>query len=112
MILLAVAAAAFLGAAARAAITDLDGSFNRQLLGTIAVNVLGAFALGVLTTLEPSTNVIKVIGVGALGALTTFSTAIAQLECIGRERDTRSALGVGVASLALIVIAAWLGTRW
>lgn len=111
MIVFGVLAAACLGAAVRAVVTDLDGSFNRQLLGTIVVNVLGAFALGMLVAADVSNTAVRIIGVGALGALTTFSTAMSQIECIARERSIGHAIAVGVGSLGLIVFSAWLGLR-
>ncbi len=111
MIVFGIVAAAFLGAAVRALITDLDGSFNRHFVGTLIVNVLGAFALGVLVGADVSSATLHAVGVGTLGALTTFSTAISQIECIARERTTGYAVAVGAGSLGLILVAAWLGLR-
>lgn len=111
MIVLGVVAAAVLGAAVRALITDLDGSFNRQLVGTLIVNVFGAFVLGALVAADVSATTLRIIGIGALGALTTLSTAVSQVECIARERGTGRAVAVGVGSLGLIMFAAWLGLR-
>lgn len=98
---------AAVGAIIRAVVTSLDASFNRQLAGTLAVNLVGAFLLGLLY--GSSTNTLLVVGVGGLGSLTTFSTFIAQVECIQREGKTSDAalylLGAAIAGVTM----AWIG---
>jgi fluoride exporter len=59
------------------------GSYARYALsgrawGTFAVNVSGAFALGVLTGLEVTGDALLMLGTGLLGAYTTFSTWIVE----------------------------------
>ncbi len=111
MIVFSIAAAAFLGAALRAAATDLDGSFNRQLAGTLVVNVVGAFALGAVVAADVSNETFRVVGVGALGALTTFSTAVSQIECMASQRGALHSIAVAAGSLALVLAAAWCGMQ-
>jgi len=74
--------------------------------GTLAVNVLGSFMVGLLHA--SSARALVVIGVGGLGSLTTFSTFISQVECIDREGSRRDAvlyllgtvvLGIGAGAL-------------
>jgi CrcB protein len=59
------------------------GALSRHLLGeridartidTLAVNVLGSFALGALVTAPVDDSVLLVFGTGFCGAFTTFST--------------------------------------
>ena len=104
----AMVLAAFVGAALRALVTDLDGSFQRQFVGTLVANIAGAFALGVVSQRTFSSELMQAIGVGGLGAFTTFSTAMLQIECIGRF-DRWRAIGATVASFTAILGAAWLG---
>lgn len=79
--ILAIGSGGFLGAILRA---YLNGAFNRQLphvlpFGTLGVNLLGSFILGILfaffthTTLFSATTK-SFLSTGLLGALTTYST--------------------------------------
>ena len=79
--------------------------------GTLAVNVSGAFILGLLTGAALSGDGLRLLGTGLLGAYTTFSTWA--LEAHRQAEDGRSAgalLNLG-ASLALGLAAAWAGRR-
>lgn len=102
-----VIVAGAIGTLLRVLITDIDADFNRQLIGTLAVNVVGSFVLGVLSATDG--NLAVIIGVGALGALTTFSTLISQVECINREASSAKAAGYLAASLVIGVAAALVG---
>lgn len=74
--------------------------------GTLAVNVVGSFALGLLAGAGEVTTV--VLASGALGSLTTFSTLA--VETIGLwRRSRRRAAAYAAASLAGGVAAAYLG---
>jgi len=42
--------------------------------GTLTVNVLGSFVLGLLTALDPGTDLLLLVGTGACGSFTTFSS--------------------------------------
>lgn len=107
MIVLGFVALAGLGAVVRAYVTDLSAPFDRQMWGTMAVNVVGSFLLGALS--GASTNAIVMVGVGGLGAMTTFSTFVAQIECIHREGTSSNALMYAAGTVILSVAAAWLG---
>jgi CrcB protein len=50
--------------------------------GTLAVNVSGAFALGVLTKTIGG-DALLICGTGFLGAYTTFSTWMVETRCVG-----------------------------
>lgn len=74
--------------------------------GTLAVNVVGSFALGLLAGAGEVTTVILASGV--LGSLTTFSTLAVETVGLWR-RSRRRAMAYAAASLAGGVAAAWLG---
>lgn len=85
--------------------------------GTLAVNVLGALALGLLMGATASGRLMinptlrTLVGVGVLGALTTFSTfAYETLEAL-RAGDTRVALANVAFSLTAALLAAWVGLQ-
>ena len=74
--------------------------------GTFAVNVLGSFALGLVTFAGAATDVLLLVGTGACGAFTTFSSfsfeTVRLWEDGGRARAGLNALGtVGAALLAI-----------
>jgi CrcB protein len=113
MIVVAIAAVGGLGAIARFL---LDGAVSSQLgrafpFGTLAVNLTGAFALGVLDGAAVGGDALRIAGVGFLGAYTTFSTWTLEAHRLGE--DGRMRLGVAnlLVSLALGLGCAWLGRQ-
>lgn len=82
--------------------------------GTLAVNILGSFLIGLLTQLvatkgvfEPETRAF--VFIGCLGALTTFSTfSIETTNLLGDSENLLAALNVGT-NLGLCLLAVWLG---
>lgn len=68
--------------------------------GTLAVNVSGAFLLGLLTGVAPGTTVALLAGTAFLGAYTTFSTWMLETDRLAEERQIRGA----VANIALSVV--------
>jgi CrcB protein len=99
--------AAVAGTLVRAVASGRDSRFNRRMVATLAVNVVGAFLLGWLQGTDAAT--LTAVGVGGLGALTTFSTFVAQIECIAREGRRRDAVAYAVATLLLGLLAAAAG---
>jgi CrcB protein len=91
----------------------LDGAVSERLgsvfpWGTLAVNLSGAFALGVVAgTLSGDAQ--RLVGTGLLGGYTTFSTWMFESHRLGEDGE----LGLGVlnllGSLALGILAVWLG---
>lgn len=78
-------------------------------LGTLVVNLSGAFALGLLLASEVSGDTYRLLGTGLLGAYTTFSTWMYQSHHLaGEGRRGLAALNVA-GSLALGLLAAWAG---
>jgi CrcB protein len=110
-VLLAVGLVGGLGAIARFA---LDGAVGRRLgrelpFGTLAVNVCGAFVLGVLAGAALSGDGYRIAATGFLGAFTTFSTWMFESHRLGEDGRLRAgALNIAV-SLALGLAACWLG---
>ena len=77
-------------------------------LGTLAVNLSGAFALGLLIGLGLHGSTLILLGTAALGAFTTFSTWMLETERLARyERARAAAINIsaslicGVAAVAL-----------
>ena len=79
--------------------------------GTLAVNLSGAFTLGVLAGATISEDAYRLAGTGLLGAYTTFSTWA--LESHRLAEDGRGRLGAAnlVASLLAGLAVAWLGQQ-
>jgi CrcB protein len=73
--------------------------------GTIAVNVAGSFALGLVVGSEVESLVI--VGVAGLGSFTTFSTMALDFTTVPRHE----AVGYLVTTLVLGLLAAWLGLQ-
>ncbi|HEU5362288.1 MAG TPA: fluoride efflux transporter CrcB [Gaiellaceae bacterium] len=92
----------------------LDSSIQRRFggefpLGTLAVNVLGSFCLGLLTGLSVTGDALLLEGTATLGSFTTFSTWMLEAERSSEEGEIGIA-GANVAvSLAGGIVAAILG---
>jgi fluoride exporter len=113
VIVLAIATVGGLGAIARFL---LDGAVSSRLgrafpFGTLAVNLTGAFALGVLDGAAVGGDALRIAGVGFLGAYTTFSTWALEAHRLGEDGRTRLGLANLLVSLALGVGCAWLGRQ-
>jgi len=62
----------------------VQGRFGGEFpLGTLAVNLLGSFALGLLTGLSVTGNALLLAGTATLGSFTTFSTWMLETERSG-----------------------------
>ncbi|MPV36595.1 fluoride efflux transporter FluC [Georgenia subflava] len=111
-----------LGTLARHGVDTLAGAADALTWSTAAVNLLGAFLLGLV--LEIGTRratghrarevALLLAGTGFLGAFTTYSTFAVQIVTL-LERDARAALGYGVGLVLCGLLAAGcgvlLGTR-
>jgi CrcB protein len=114
MSLLAVIAVGLLGGVGALARFELDGAVARRAgrdfpFGTLAVNLVGAFVLGILVGAAIGENAYRLWGTGLIGAFTTFSTWAFESHRLGEEGE----LGLGAvnfaASLVLGVLIAWAG---
>jgi fluoride exporter len=117
-VFLALVAAGALGAVARAWVgASVLRRWPRRGLGTLIVNLTGAFLLGLWAGLPtvPSA-LLEVAGTGFLGAFTTFSTWMLEATAAWREGRRGSVvvelsatlvLGVAVAALGFALGRAW-----
>lgn len=117
-LLVLVAVGGTLGAAARHGVDAAVGP-HPWPWSTLAVNVPGAFALALLsgalaTRAAPTPTSVRrrlLLGTGFLGAFTTYSSLA--LDVHGRLRDGAAALavGYGLTTLVLGLVASLLGLR-
>jgi CrcB protein len=77
--------------------------------GTLAVNLSGAFALGLLVGAAVSGDALRLAGTGFLGAYTTFSTWMLETHRLAEDGRGRAAVANVAVSLAAGVLLAWLG---
>lgn len=85
-------------------------------IGTVTVNITGAFLLGVVSGMGLSHEKATLVGTGFLGAYTTFSGWMLETRSLAAERRWAAAsanIGVSVVlGLAAAVAGQWLGRRW
>ena len=77
--------------------------------GTLAVNLSGAFALGLLVGAAVGGDALRLAGTGFLGAYTTFSTWMLETHRLAEDGRGRAALANVAVSLAAGLLFAWLG---
>jgi CrcB protein len=82
--------------------------------GTFTINVVGAFALGLLLALTIDRSVlphllVPALGIGMLGAFTTFSTYAADVVSLAERGAASRALVYVVATNMLGLAAGWGG---
>jgi CrcB protein len=113
---LVVLAVGIVGGAGAIARFVLDGAVAGRLgrafpYGTLAVNLLGSFVLGVLVGAAVRGEAYDIAATGLLGAFTTFSTWALESHRLGEDGQLRlGALNFAV-SLVLGVTAAWAGRQ-
>lgn len=98
----------------------LDGGVAGQLgrefpYGTLLVNVVGSFALGVVVGSALGANTYRLLGTGLIGAFTTFSTWMLESHRLGEEGELRLGTVNFALSLVLGIGAVWAGRyvgRW
>ena len=100
-----------LGAVARLLVDGTVASrAGRELpLGTLAVNLTAAFALGVLVGAVTAPDALRLAGTGFVGAYSTFSTWVFESHRLAEEGRTRPALLNLLGSLVLGLLVAWGG---
>ncbi|MCA1698807.1 MAG: fluoride efflux transporter CrcB [Actinobacteria bacterium] len=92
----------------------LDGAVQRRVAGgfpagTLTVNLMGSFALGVLIGVGVAGDAFLLLGTAALGSFTTFSTWMLEADRLGEDGELAQA-GLNIAvSLAGGLLAAALG---
>lgn len=107
-------AVGLVGGVAAVARFALDGAVGGRAgrefpFGTLLVNLLGAFALGVLVGAALDRDAYRILGTGLIGAFTTFSTWAFESHRLGED----GRLGLGALNFALSLVlgvgAAWAG---
>ena len=82
---------------------------SRSLTGTLAVNLAGAFALGLAAGAGVDGDAYRLFAAGFLGAMTTFSTWMLELQQMAAAGRRGRAFAYLLGSLALGLAAVWLG---
>jgi CrcB protein len=111
--LVAVGLLGGLGACLRFA---LDGVVSARVardlpVGTLAVNLLGTFVLGLLIGAAVAGDAYRLAATGLIGAFTTFSTWALESHRLAEDGRTRWAALNFAGSLVLGLLAAWVGRR-
>lgn len=99
--------AAGAGALARAEAGRRWNQHGGLAWGTVSVNAVGSFALGILHNVGPPA--ITIIGVGALGAFTTFSSFARDTVALAEARQVALCVTYVVVSCAAAIGAAAIG---
>lgn len=105
---------ALLGGAGAIARFGIDGFVQGRLagefpFGTLLVNLVGSFLLGLLTGLGVGGDALLLGGTAALGSFTTFSTWLLETERLAEDGEGRLALANLAVSIATGLGAAGLG---
>ncbi len=96
----------------------VSARFETFPMGTLAINVIGSFIIGVLAALtmpegrmssESRAFATQFVMIGICGGFTTFSTFSLQTLNLLREREWLYAGGNVLWSVAVCLIATWLG---
>ena len=110
-VLVAIGALGGVGAIARFL---LDGAVAARLgrgfaYGTLAVNLSGSFALGVLAGVALDGDAYRLVATGLIGAFTTFSTWAFESHRLGEDGRLRIGAVNFAVSLAFGVFVTWSG---
>jgi fluoride exporter len=111
LVLVGIGLVGGLGAVARLL---LDGAVAARLpgafpYGTLAVNLSGTLALGVLLGAAVGGDALRLAGTGLLGAYTTFSTWTLESHRLAEDGEIRASVLNLTLSLTLGLACAWLG---
>ena len=88
------------------------GALGRDFpYGTLAVNLLGSFVLGVLVGIALDVDAYRVAATGLLGSFTTFSTWALESHRLGEDGQLRLGIANFATSLVLGVTLAWAGRQ-
>ncbi|MFD1570513.1 fluoride efflux transporter FluC [Halorubrum laminariae] len=103
---LLVAVGGFVGAAARYGVDVAAGDTTG--LGTLAVNIAGSLALGVLVGRTTTTRTQLFVGTGALSSFTTYSTFVGDGVALGTVAGSTYvaasyALGLAAAAVGILI---------
>ncbi len=99
------------GAVARFVIDGtVSGRVDRDFpFGTLLVNLLGAFGLGVVVGASVGGDAYRLVGTGLIGAFTTFSTWTFESQRLGEDGQLGAGIANLILSLAIGLAVAWAG---
>ena len=105
---------ALLGGIASVARFELDRVVQLRIggefpFGTLVVNTVGSFALGVLTGLGATDDTAVLAGTATLGSFTTFSTWMLETERLGEDGESAYSAANIAVSIACGLCAAGAG---
>ncbi len=109
-------AVGFVGGSGAIARFLLDGAVSARArgklpYGTLAVNVTGAFVLGVFAGVALGADAYRILGTGLVGAFTTFSTWAFESHRLGEDGELPLGALNFAGSLVLGIVAVWAGRR-
>lgn len=101
------------GGASGATLRFLAGHlWDRALpVGTLLVNVVGSFLLGLFSALSLDADALALLGTGFCGGLTTYSAFAVQTHALGPRRGSGYGAVTVVAALAACALGFWLGSQ-
>ncbi len=102
-----------LGAALGAPLRYAAGHFLDEQMphGTVAVNLVGSFLLGLFSAMSLSGGALAFAGTGFCGGLTTYSSFVVQTHDRGPRLGSLNVAMTVVPALALCALGFWLGSR-
>lgn len=100
----------FFGAISRYTISKKLNSAAASLpIGTLAVNLVGAFFLGYITGIQAKLMILLLFGTGFLGAFTTFSTLKLEMTKLYRDGHKKNFILYTILTYGLGIILAYFG---
>ena len=109
--LLLVGIGGFFGAIARYSISKHlnNKSTFFMPMGTLTVNLLGAFLLGIITGAEADIMIVLLFGTGFMGAFTTFSTLKLEMTQMYLHKQKKKFLLYTITTYGLGILLAYMG---
>lgn len=106
-----VAAGGLIGAVARHYVGEfVEREAEPFPLGTLTVNVVGSFVLGLVSFLDPGSDVLLFVGTGACGSFTTFSSFSVAVVQLWEDEERLVATTYALVNLVGSVVA--IGGAW
>ena len=99
----------FFGAIARYAISKQVNNKSTFPIGTLIVNVVGAFLLGIIMGANADKMTVLLVGTGFMGAFTTFSTLKLEMIQLYKNNHKKIFFLYTIMTYGLGMILAYLG---